>query len=64
MFKVSVFFYKKLEYRFLVGITKIENTAFPYKTGLSKTNVKTNRMRFHKERSFAYKYFTFLKILF
>ena len=34
-------FFKKLEYRFLVEITKIENASFPYKTVRS---FKTNRM--------------------
>ena len=37
-------FFKKLEYDFLVETTKIENTSFPFKTGLSEANVKTNRM--------------------
>ena len=36
--------FKKLEYCFLVETTKIENKSFPFKTALSKTNVKTNRM--------------------
>ena len=36
--------FQKLEYRLLVGSTKIENTSFPYKTDISKGNVKTNRM--------------------
>ena len=47
-------FLKKLEYRFLVETTKIENTSFPFKTALSEANVKTNRMAttewtYHKE---------------
>ena len=37
-------FFKKLEYRFLVEATKIENTAFPSKTALSEANVKTNKI--------------------
>ena len=37
-------FFKKLDYHFLVESTKIENALFPYKTALSKDNVKTNRM--------------------
>ena len=37
-------FFKKLEYRFLVESSKIENTTFLYKTALSKVNVKTNSM--------------------
>ena len=62
-------FFKKLEYRFLVESTKIENASFLYKTALSEANVKTNRMgstkwTYHKERSFASNYFIFLKILF
>ena len=35
-------FFKKLEYRFLVESTRIENATFPYKTALSEANVKTN----------------------
>ena len=50
--------FKKLEYRFLVESTKIDNITFPYKTALSEASVKTNRMggtkwTYHKERSFA-----------
>ena len=37
-------FFKKLEYCFLVEVTKIENTLFPFRTSLSETSVKTNRM--------------------
>ena len=33
---------KKLEYRFLVESTVIENATFPYKTVLSKVNIKTS----------------------
>ena len=55
-------FFKKLELRFLVESTKIENALFPYKTAISEANVKTNRMvnakwTYHKERSFASNYF-------
>ena len=62
-------FFKKVEYRFLEGSTKIENASFPWKTVISETNVKTNKMVnkkkiYHKERSFASNYFIFLKILF
>ena len=62
-------FFKKLEYRFLAGSTKIENASFPHKTGLSEANVKTDKMvttkwTNHKERGFASNYFIFLKILF
>ena len=34
-------FFKKLEYRFLVETTKIENGSFPFKTASSEANVKT-----------------------
>ena len=49
---------KKLDYRFLVESTKIENTSLPYKIALSEANFKTYRMvstkwTYHKERSFA-----------
>ena len=37
-------FFKKLQYRFLVERTNIENASFPYKTAISEANVKTNRM--------------------
>ena len=33
-------FFKKLEYRFLVETTKIENGLFPFKTALPEANVK------------------------
>ena len=36
--------FQKLEYRFLVESTMIESASFPYKTAISKANVKTNRM--------------------
>ena len=67
--KTKTFFQKKLEYRFLVESTKIENASFPYKTVISEANVKTNKMvtskwTYQKERSFAGNYFIFLKILF
>ena len=59
-------FSKKLEYRFLVETTKIENTSFPFKTAQSEANVKTNRMAttkwtYHKEWSSASNYFIFLE---
>ena len=62
-------FFTKLEYRFLAESTKTGNTLFRYKTVTSKANVKTNRMvsktlTYHKERSFANNYFSFLKMLF
>ena len=57
-------FFKKLEFRFLVETTKIENTSLPFKTALSEADVKTNRMAAtkwtcHKEWSFASNYFIF-----
>ena len=66
--KVQTLF-KKLEFRFLVESTEIDNTTFPYKTALSEASVKTNRMgstkwTYHKEQSFASNHFPFLKILF
>ena len=56
--------FEKLQYPFLVESTKIENASFLYKTAMSKTNVKANRMENtkwanHKERSFPSKYFIF-----
>ena len=62
-------FFKKLEYRFLVETTKIENTSFPFKTALSEASVKTNRMvtikwTHSKEWSFASNYFIFLENFF
>ena len=59
-------FFKKLEYRFLVESTKIENASFSYKTAMSEANVKTNRMvntkwTSQKEWSFASNYIIFFK---
>ena len=53
-------FLKKLEYRFLVKSTKIENTLLSYNTIISEANIKTNTMvstkwTYQKERSFASK---------
>ena len=61
--------FKKLEYRFLVESTKIDNITFPYKIALTEANVKTNRMgstelTYHKEWSFANNHFLFSIILF
>ena len=58
-----------MEYRFLVGSTKIEIASFPYKTAISEANVKTNKMvttkwTYYKQRSFHSNCFAFLKILF
>ena len=44
IFSKTKTFFKKLEYRFLVESTRIENVTFPYKTVLPEANVKTNRM--------------------
>ena len=57
-------FFKKLEYRFLVESTKMENASFSYKTAISEANVETNRMvsakwTYHKEQSFGSNYFIF-----
>ena len=54
-------FFKKLEYRFLVEATKIENMPFPFKTALLEANVKSNRMAtakwtYHREWSLASNY--------
>ena len=62
-------FSKKLEYRFFVESTKIDNITFPYKIALTEANVKTNRMgstelTYHKEWSFANNHFLFSIILF
>ena len=59
------FFYKKLEYQFLVEAIAIESTIFPYKIALSEANVETNWMgstkyTHHKQRSFATSHFIFL----
>ena len=37
-------FFEKLKYRFLVESTANESALFPYKTVLSKSNVKTNSL--------------------
>ena len=61
--------FQKLKYYFLVEITKIESTSFPFKTTVSEANVKTHRMatakwNYHKEWSFASNYLIFLENLF
>ena len=58
---------KKLEYCFLLDITKTENALFPCITALSKAIVKTNRMGstkciYHKEQFFASNYETFVSV--
>ena len=62
-------FFIKLDYRFSVESTKIENVTYPYNTALSETNVKASRMvstkwNDHKEWSFPSNCFIFSKILF
>ena len=62
-------YFRKLEYRFLVETTKIENTSFPFKTALPEANAKTNRMAtakwiYYKVWSFVSNYFIFLENLF
>ena len=56
-----------MENRFLVQSTSNESAIFPYKTALSKANVKTNSMRsskwtYKKEQTFAIDSFIVLKI--
>ena len=55
--KTKIFF-KKLECWFLVESTMIQTATFPYKTALSKANIKINRIRstkwtYPKDRGFA-----------
>ena len=62
-------FLRKLEDRFLVESTKIENASFPDKTTISEANVKKNKTvttkwTYHKERSFASNNFIFQKFYF
>ena len=64
IFQKTKTFSKKLEYCFLVERIKIEKSSFPYKTAISKTNVKINRVvttkwDYHRELSFASNYFIF-----
>ena len=61
--------FKKLEYRFLVQITKIECAIFPHKTALPKANAQTNKMRstkwtYYKEEVLLVTTLFFLKFLF
>ena len=64
--KTFFFFFKKLEFRFLVESTRIENASFQHKTAILKANVKIIRMvstkwTYHKERSFACNFFFFFE---
>ena len=61
--------FQKTGVPFLVETTEIENTSFPFKTALSETNVKANRMAtkkwtYHKEWIFSSNYFIFLDFFF
>ena len=61
--------FQKTGVPFLVETTKIESTSFSFKTALSETNVKTNRMAtakwtHHKTWSFARNSFLFLENFF
>ena len=58
-FNFETNFLEKMEYRFIVETTKIENASIPFKTALSEAKVKTNRMAtakwtYHKERDFVF----------
>ena len=69
MFWKTKTIFKKLEYRFLVETTKIENTSSPFKIALSEANVNRNIMvttkwTYHKEWNFASNNFIFLENLF
>ena len=60
--------FKKLEYRFSFESTAIQNATFPYKTVLSKANVKTNRIRsknwtYQREMAFAPDWFKFCSVI-
>ena len=43
-------FFKKLEYRFLVETTNIENVLFPYKTVMLEANVNDPDVHIHTFR--------------
>ena len=69
MFWKTKTIFKKLEYRFLVETTKIENTSSPFKIALLEANVNRNIMvttkwTNQKEWNFASNYFIFLENLF
>ena len=62
-------FLENMELGFLVESTMMENTTFHYKTALSKTNVKRNKIgstkrAYHKKWGLFTNYFMFLKIYF
>ena len=66
IFSKTEIFSEKLENRFLVESTQIENPSFPYKTSISEANVKTNKIvstkwTYHKKRSFVSSYFIFFE---
>ena len=61
-------FFKNLEDCLLVQSTTNESATFPYKTGLSKANVKkigmgSTKWTYYKERTFATDYFIFFENL-
>ena len=69
MFWKTKTIFKKLEYRFLVETTKIENTSSPFKIALLEANVNRNIMvttkwTYQKEWNFASNYFICLENLF
>ena len=69
MFWKTKTIFKKLEYRFLVETTKIENTSSPFKIALLEANVNRNIMvttkwTYQKEWNFASNSFIFLENLF
>ena len=69
MFWKTKTIFKKLEYRFLVETTKIENTSSSFKIALLEANVNRNIMvttkwTYQKEWNFASNYFIFLENLF
>ena len=56
-------FFEKLVYHFIAESITMENTTFPYKTTLLKTNVKIDIMvsrkwTYHKERGFTTLFFS------
>ena len=63
-FKKTETSFEKLEYRFSVETTAMENATLSLKIALSKVIVKTNRegstkQTYQKERGFATNYFIF-----
>ena len=53
IFSKTKFFSEKIEHRFSIESTQIENASFPYKSTISEVNVNANRIvstkrTFHK----------------